>query len=256
MLRDGEVHIWRLDLSPLRDLMPEWAMLSTDERARADRFHFDRDRRRFVAAHGALRRILGTYCEAPGNELRFVYAPEGKPSLAAPWSRVRFNLAHSGEMGLIAVARDREVGVDVERVPPDGLVADVVTIVCSDPERARLQRLRPSAQRRGFARLWTRKEALIKADGRGLGLSLLHLDVSGRGSRPRILDESTRRWVSSPRWRLRTVPVGGSYAGAVAADGDGWHPLLHADAGNIIRDFSATSTPGILNVHHRQQELR
>jgi 4'-phosphopantetheinyl transferase len=228
------VHVWRVDLSPARvDLGEAWATMSADERARADRFHFDRDRHRFVGARGALRRILGSYAEAPADELRFVYAAEGKPSLAAPWSRLRFNLAHSGDVALIAVTRGREVGVDVERVPSDGLVADVVRVVCSDPERARLGRLRPSAQRRGFARLWTRKEALIKADGRGLGMPLLHIDVSGRGSRPLMRDESTRRWLPSPRWRLRTLHVGGSYAGAVAADGDAWR-----------------------SIHHRQEEIR
>jgi 4'-phosphopantetheinyl transferase len=221
--------VWRVDLSPARvDLGAVWTTLSADERARADRFHFDRDRQRFVAARGALRRILASYAEAPADELRFVYAPEGKPSLASPWSSLRFNLAHSEDMALIAVARGREVGVDVERVPSNGLVADVVTVVCSDPERARLQHLRPAAQRRGFARLWTRKEALIKADGRGLGLPLLHIDVSGRGSRPLMRDESTRRWLPSPRWRLRTLHVGGSYAAAVAADGNGWHTVLHS----------------------------
>jgi 4'-phosphopantetheinyl transferase len=251
------VHVWRVDLSPAGvALRAGWATLSAEERARADRFHFDRDRQRFVAARGALRRILGRYAEAPADELRFLYAAEGKPSLAAPWSWLRFNLAHSGDLALIAVARGREVGVDVERVPTSELVEDVVKVVCSDPERARLQRLRPSAQRRGFARLWTRKEALIKADGRGLAMPLLHIDVSGRGSRPRMLDESAGRWVPSPRWRLRTVHVGGSYAGAVAAEGEGWHILLHTEAGRVARNFPAPTTPGVFNVHYRQGELR
>ncbi|HEY7479018.1 MAG TPA: 4'-phosphopantetheinyl transferase superfamily protein [Gemmatimonadales bacterium] len=250
------MHVWRLDLSPTRlDLGAAGATLSPEERARADRFRFDRDRERFVAARGTLRRVLGRYAGAAADELRFVYSADGKPSLAGRWSWLRFNLAHSGDLALIAVARGREVGVDVERVPTDGLVADVVKVVCSGPERARLHRLRPSGQRRGFARLWTRKEALIKADGRGLGMSLIHIDVSGRGSRPRMLDESTGRWVASPRWRLRAVRVGGSYAGAVAAEGDGWHILLHTVAGSVAENFPAPTAPGIFNVHYRQRAL-
>ncbi|MBA3259576.1 MAG: 4'-phosphopantetheinyl transferase superfamily protein [Gemmatimonadales bacterium] len=137
-------------------------------------------------------------------------------------STVRFNLAHSGDLALVAVARGREVGVDVERVPPARTIEEVGPLVFCARERERIEQLRPNRRGPAFARLWTRKEAYLKGDGRGLLLPLNTIDVSGRDAAPRLLDESGGEWRMSPRWRIHSLRVATGYAGAVAVDGDGW----------------------------------
>src|SRR5271165_1126672 len=103
--------VWRLMVAP-----GDAALLSEDERARAGRFHFDRDRDRFVSGRARLRRILGEYRREPPARLRFRYAPGGKPSLAD--RGVRFNLSHSDYLAALAVAADFEVVIDIERLRP------------------------------------------------------------------------------------------------------------------------------------------
>ena len=105
-----------MTLAGFTDRLP--AALAPDVLARADRFAFPHDRRRYVAAHGALRAILGGYLNTTPAGVPIRYTPQGKPYLAPPSSDIRFNLSHSGELALIAVTRGREVGVDVERIRP------------------------------------------------------------------------------------------------------------------------------------------
>ncbi len=90
--------------------------LSSDELARAARFHFERDRTRFSVARAALREILAHYLGTSPAEIAFVYGDHGKPALAPPYGDLRFNLSHSHDLALCAVARGSEVGVDVERI--------------------------------------------------------------------------------------------------------------------------------------------
>src|SRR5215204_4262422 len=112
-----EVHVWRISLDVEADSFR--SLLSPDERRRAARFHRDEHRRRYVTAHGALRLILGAYLDAAPETLAFELGEHGKPSLREPLdaedARVEFNLSHSAELALVAVARDHPVGVDVER---------------------------------------------------------------------------------------------------------------------------------------------
>lgn len=115
----SDVHVWRVELSRLGPRLPRlWDCLAADERVRAERFHRVRDRDRFVAGRGALRVLLASYCDTRPELLRFGYGPQGKPGLADAESPLRFNVAHSGDLAIIAVAHGREVGVDIERVPP------------------------------------------------------------------------------------------------------------------------------------------
>jgi 4'-phosphopantetheinyl transferase len=136
-----DIECWcvRLDVAP----EPYVATLSADERNRSARFRFDRDRRRFIVARGALRELLGRHLDTPAGELRFVYNPFGKPALGPEFGgRLKFNLSHSADLALIAIATGREVGVDVEFLRPD------------EPET--------------FFEEWTKQEAYVKARGEGL----------------------------------------------------------------------------------------
>jgi 4'-phosphopantetheinyl transferase len=218
------VHVWRADLDleagRLRSLEQN---LSVDERARAARFRFAQDRKRFIAARGLLRQIVAYYLNMAARELRFGYGAHGKPFLAEPkYSGLHFNVSHSLDLALIAVAYEREVGVDIEHVRTDIAVKEIAEIVLSGPEKHALSRFVGEAKRMAFLQLWTRKEAYIKADGRGVSLPLKHIDVSVPANRVSVLDEATGKSKVCGRWMLQTLAVGPDYAAALAAEGQDW----------------------------------
>src|SRR5437879_4078669 len=115
-----DVHLWAAPLDlPAASLAAFASTLSPDEQARAARFHFDRDRGRFISGRGFLRAVLGRYLQTDPSQLKFAYSPRGKPTLAAPpGNELHFNLAHSDGLALVAVTRVCPVGVDVERIRP------------------------------------------------------------------------------------------------------------------------------------------
>jgi 4'-phosphopantetheinyl transferase len=152
MLNPGEVHVWRVRLNRGQASPP-----TTGEAARAARLLTPTLRRRYLRAHAALRAILGSVTAAP---LEFAVLEKGKPYLALQ-PEIRFNLAHSREMALVAVALDVEVGVDIERVRPLPEYAAIAQRYFPEGYTA------PTGVRE-FFRHWTRFEALLKAHGAGL----------------------------------------------------------------------------------------
>jgi 4'-phosphopantetheinyl transferase len=170
------VHVWiaatDLDGPAASELV---RCLSDDERTRARRLRFDRDRRRFSVARAALRHILSAYLPPLGpSDVRFTYGAYGKPRLEGAEGKraVQFNVAHSGDFAAFAITRDRAVGVDLERIRPelvdDGLARAVLTIAELDEFR----RLSSEERARAFFRIWTCKEARLKARGIGLAYGL------------------------------------------------------------------------------------
>jgi 4'-phosphopantetheinyl transferase len=155
-------------------------MLSHDEIARAERFHFERDRRRFVVGRGLLRAILGRYMGIESERLRFRYGEYGKPYLAEEYGgkALQFNVAHSQDMALYAIARDREVGVDIEYIRPFPNLMQIAEQFFSARENIALQAVPEHLKDEAFFTCWTRKEAYIKARGDGLSLPLDRFDVS------------------------------------------------------------------------------
>src|SRR6185503_16840317 len=169
----SEVHVWRaqLDLGDGPRAKLEQT-LSADERARAGRFHFEKDRHHYIAGRGSLRAILGRYLDLEPDQVRFSYNAFGKPGLdpGAHQSSLHFNLAHSHGLALFAFNRNRQVGIDVEWIRPDFATHEIALRFFSPPEVSALCSLPSSLQPTAFFNCWTRKEAFIKA--RGLGLSL------------------------------------------------------------------------------------
>lgn len=220
-LQQGEVHVWRapLDRQPERPLAQT---LSADEQQRAARFHFEADRRRFVAGRGFLRAVLARYLHIEPGEIRLSYEEQGKPALPGDegLGAIRFNLAHSGELALCAVAR-REVGIDLELIRPVPDSAQIAERYFSMRERAAFHSRPQERWDEGFLRQWTRKEAYLKA--RGCGLSLepdqfevwasqdgsLRLEVAGEPGEAR-------------RWSLVDLTPAGDYVAALAVEGRDW----------------------------------
>jgi 4'-phosphopantetheinyl transferase len=216
------VDVWRaqLELGP-GQLARISQCLDEEELRRAARFHFQRDRTRFLASRGILRHILSRYLETAPQQIHFGYAPEGKPFLLEHRD-LHFNLSHAANVLVVGVARDRPLGVDVERVPGDDIVDSVSHVAFSAPERRALQSLATAERRDFFARLWTRKEAYIKADGQGMSLRVDHIDVSTSPDRVLLLNDSWNQWSESPQWTLRSFSVGPGYTASLAAEGQEW----------------------------------
>ncbi|HWQ32050.1 MAG TPA: 4'-phosphopantetheinyl transferase superfamily protein [Blastocatellia bacterium] len=224
-LAQDEVHVWRASLAlPAWQLRHLWQILSPEERSRAERFRFAQHRDNHIAARGLLRLILSRYLSLDPAQLRFSYGAWGKPALTAETDgdRLRFNLSHSGELALYAIAEGREVGVDLELMRADFTEAAVAQRTFSPREFAALSALPASEWTRGFFNCWTRKEAYIKARGEGLSLPLDQFDVSLAPAEPARLLRVLSDERETRRWQLKELFPGPAYAGALAAEGSDW----------------------------------
>jgi 4'-phosphopantetheinyl transferase len=217
-LVENEIHIWRAFLDDER-ASHHYLVLSEDERARASRFVFPRDRDHFVASRGILRTILGRYLQRPAVGIDFTYEPQGKPKLrsSAVGSPIRFNLSHSHGLAVYAFSIHREIGIDVEAIRPDFTGEQIAERFFSLKELAELRSLPPEQRDEAFFLCWTRKEAYVKAQGAGLGIPLDSFDVSLTPGTPETLVSS-----DSGRWMLRAFQPATGYAAAVVAEGRDW----------------------------------
>ena len=210
----GEVHVWRVDLGPAVAVPADSGVLSGEERARAGRFQRPADRARSLAARASLRELLSRYVGAAPAALRFTAGPHGKPELepgiaaGAP----RFNLAHSGRLVLLAFAAC-DVGVDVEQLRDDVEIEGLARRFFAPEEIAAIHRAtRGVRQVETFFRIWTRKEAFLKAHGAGLAAPLDAFSTTTRAgaARDEVDGES-----EETHWYLRDLEPAPGYAGAV-----------------------------------------
>ena len=225
MLPEDEVQLWRADLEAIGVDESRWQqVLSSDELTRASRFHFSRDRQRFVAGRALLRTILAGYLRTDANGLTFSYSKKEKPSLASDHaeSGVTFNVSHSGGIALLAFTRGREIGVDVEQVRQDSDLQAIARRVFSMHEQNQLAALPAEKRIDAFFRCWTRKEAYIKATGDGLSLPLNQFDVSLEVGEANALVATRPDSSEAGHWLLREVPAGSGYMAAVCVRGKSW----------------------------------
>lgn len=201
------------------------ALLDDEERARSRRFVHRVDRSRFVIAHAALRWVLARSTDVDPAAIRYDHGAHGKPRLAPGLRRLEFNLSHSQELALLAVTRDRPVGVDVECMHPlSGGVLDPSDTPFSATERKTLRALPPAERRAGFFRCWTRKEALIKATSEGLSRDLDSFDVDVSPGSESALLRIDGRTGEDAGWLLRDLPAPPGYAAAGAVGGRSCFP--------------------------------
>jgi 4'-phosphopantetheinyl transferase len=217
-LGPAEVHVWRAWLDrPAEDALRMQALLSVDERARADRFLFARHRHHFVVARGVLRVLLGRYLHRAPEQLRFQYNRYGKPEIAGPdGSTLRFNLARSHGLALYAVNLGTEIGIDVERVRTNLEYDQMAQRFFAGREVAELRRLPHALRVEGFFHAWTRKEAYIKARGVGLAIPLGRFAVSLSPGRPAALLETEDPAIDPASWMLLALAPADGYAAALA----------------------------------------
>lgn len=211
------VHIWctSLDLSGER-LYQLDKLLSEDEQARAQRFRFQRDRHRFIAGRGTLRLLLARYLHATPAELRFSYSSQGKPALTQPDSNITFNVSHSQDLALYAVTCDRPIGIDIEYIRSIEDLEQLAQRYFLPRENALIQAYPPEQRQQVFFRLWTCKEAYLKATGEGItGLRRVAVGLEDGNAIAHLhLDN-----VPAANWTVLQLHCHSDFAAALAVEG-------------------------------------
>lgn len=227
-LPSDEVHVWRVCLdtpalqSPamierLRDC------LSLQEQIRADRFYFLNHRQRYIVAHAALHWVLGGYLGIAPDQVSFTSNPYGKPFLRLNGKEdLEFNMSDSNGLALIAVTLERAIGVDIEYVRRDLASLQIAEKFFSHREVEILRNLIEDDRAEAFFNCWTRKEAYLKARGRGLSLPLDQFDVSLLPGEPAILLNVYDQPAEIGRWRLHQLHPGPGYVASLAVEGHDW----------------------------------
>jgi 4'-phosphopantetheinyl transferase len=191
---------------------------------RAERFHFEHDRKRFIVARGILRTILGWYLGVEHSRLQFCYRKNGKPALADTFGkgRIHFNLSHSEGLALYAFTRDREIGVDIEYIHDLSEMDQIAERFFSTGENNVFRELPESKKKEAFFRCWTCKEAFIKAIGDGLSHPLDKFDVSSVPGEPARLLGIEGDAKAASRWTIQELKPASGFAAAFAAEGRRW----------------------------------
>lgn len=223
-LAQTDVHVWQARTAEQPLDAQTWALLGPDEVARAGRFRRPDDRKRFVIAHALVRALLASYLGTAARQLRFKTGRWGKPFVVVPHGAppLHYNLSHADDAIVVAVAH-RSVGVDVERWSNDIVYDELAAIVFSPTERQELARAAGKAKQQAFFTGWTRKEAYIKATGRGLSAGLDYFDVSlDPASRKPLLGD--RLAPASPqRWTMCDLAVEPGYSASLVVEGPPAH---------------------------------
>ena len=205
-LPDRTVHLWYADLNQWQSQADELKrILSQDERDRADRFRFERDRSRFILCRGALRQILSCYLQTQPETIQFAYTRHGKPYLTEsnPEHHLCFNLSHSEQTALFGVSRDQAIGVDLEYIRPVESLS-LADRFFSAREAQRLRSLPVMQQQPAFFQLWTAKEAYLKAIGIGLS-QLTQIEIDFTAQSPQLVDLQTQSPLTD--WTIQPIAM-------------------------------------------------
>ena len=219
-LSNGDIHVWTVRLvDDPRETAGLMSLLDQEERARAAQFSFERDRLRFIQAHGVVRQILSDYCDVDAARLTFARNHHGKPLLVpqANGSELQFSVSHSGDFCLLAVGLDHAIGIDVEKVRDLPPAMDIAQSCFTPAESRALAALQGTARRDAFLLLWTHKEAMVKGLGVGLAANLGCLEFAfDAGGSWRLVawcgDQSVVQ-----RWSIRRLHAAPDCVAAVAS---------------------------------------
>jgi 4'-phosphopantetheinyl transferase len=206
-----DAHVWDVALdNPDYDLDSFRTRLSLDEQARADRYKFPRDRRRYIISHAAVRDILSRYTLTKAEDLEFTAGDHGKPRLAPSFdsSAIEFNLSHSHERAVLALSQRHELGVDIEYMKSDFEIFEVAQRFFTASEVKQLRALPEPLQRDAFYQCWTSKEAFLKAKGTGLAGKLDEVNIKVNGSQVRVQASVTG-------WALQELTCSPEYKAAL-----------------------------------------
>ena len=229
-ITDSDLHIWRACLSgSVPELSYFDSILSPDEKARAERFYFERDRNRYIFGRGILRTLLGGYLQVQASKITFVYGPHGKPAIESVRSNksLQFNLAHSNDWAVYAFGWDHPLGIDLEHIRPMPDVDELAERFFSASERVLIHSLSGDQKWETFFSIWTCKEAFLKATGSGLTLPLDQFEVSPRADGGMKLTSISGNSKPADRWRLETFKPIADYQSAIAVEDHAGKIMFH-----------------------------
>jgi 4'-phosphopantetheinyl transferase len=196
---ENKIHVWKFPLLPV-----DGSILSESEVTIARRFRFEADRSRFATARRALRLLVSKYLLADPLTIDIVAQKGEKPFIRFPVTQIRFNISHSGEWIMIALAFE-ELGIDIEKINSS---FDFTILLDEHFTNAEQQFIRNAENpQKAFYYLWTRKEALVKALGRGLQENLKTISVL-EGEEFKNLNPGT--------WKIRTFILHEDYPVSLA----------------------------------------
>lgn len=217
----NELHVWDVSLLLPEEILESLSsILDENEKSKAAGFKFENDKRKYIAAHGALRQILAGYLNCEPRTTVFNHNRYGKPFIKENRNRIEFNLTHSKERALIAVTRDKRVGVDLEYRRSEMDFKGIAQQYFSAPENQALQSLPANSRNKAFFDCWTRKEAFIKATGKGFSQSLKKFDVSVEPGKPARLLSVNSSGVEAAGWQMFDLVISPDYSAAVIVEAD------------------------------------
>ena len=222
MLTDQEIHVWHAHLDLLAERTEQLASgLSEDEKTRAGRFHFAKDRAHFVHTRGVLRALLGHYLNVSPANVKFRYGHTGKPGLSPEFRNpgLQFNLSHSHGQLLVGIARRCAIGVDIEKIRPDTDIEKIAERFFSFAETEQLRAVDGLGKRTAFFNGWTRKEAYLKARGEGIGEGLDQFAVSLLPGMPARLLFDRRDPGAVSRWSVHDLETTAGFSAALVVEG-------------------------------------
>lgn len=211
--------MWRARIENRSDRLALWNYLDDEERQRAREFYREIHGERFASARGLLRRLVAAYVGQSPEQVRFTAGPLGKPELAAPPAALSFNLSHSEGLALMAFARQGRLGIDVEWVRHLPEAFAIARRNFAPAEVQWLESSPPEQQAEIFFRIWTRKEAVLKAVGAGLTVDLQSFDVVPVWGTGEVVPMSLALGQAPAAWRWFDLHPGSEFQGCMVYDG-------------------------------------
>ena len=216
-LNENMLHVWCIASDELQQFLPMLRQnLSEDECSRATRYHFEKDSNRFILRRSILRILISNYLGVDAKHIQYCYGKRGKPRITNNYSNepLNFNMSHSENLMLYAFASNQEVGIDIEHVRPIPEAMQIVESCFSDKEKIIFNGLTADLQEEVFFQLWTRKEAFLKATGKGLDQSINGITVISSDDSVQIKNNQE----TSGRWHIEDLFLVPGFSAAYAIE--------------------------------------
>jgi len=218
-LKTQEVDVWKVSKQIHEDRLEQyWSVLNTEERERALKFRFEKDRNCAIIARGVLRNLLSNYTGLKPENIHFEFGSNGKPAICQH-TPIQFNVSHSTDAIVFGFTKSYILGIDVECTEDDLDVENVAKSFFSETEVHSLLKLDQAYHKQAFYNCWTRKEAFIKAEGSGLSFPLKEFSVSLASSAEAELLETRWNKKEKEKWTLTAFTPAENYIGALAIKG-------------------------------------
>jgi 4'-phosphopantetheinyl transferase len=218
-LESNTVNTWFININDVQDKFEKFSnIISIDEKKRANKFHFKKDKNLFIMSRVVLRLLSGKYLNIEPETITFKYGKYGKPDFDFD-TNLKFNISHSGEMVILSFVLDYDIGVDIEKIKHDFDVLDIATNYFSKLEIEALKKAPKEKQSEFFYRCWTRKESFIKAKSIGLSFPLDQFSVSINSDKQVDLLETKWDKNEFKSWSLFSFSPDSDYIGAISVNG-------------------------------------